>query len=97
MAKPTANWEKIGNGFYRKIQLYTAVFDEDLELENYLIAGAPYSGAVRDLLQIGHGPADTCSRLPSTEMPIEYNHIVGLAQGSRASISTAAPETLSAA
>jgi hypothetical protein len=46
MSKPTANWDKGGKGFYRKIQLYTAVFDEDLELENYLIAGAPYSGAV---------------------------------------------------
>jgi hypothetical protein len=47
MAKPTANWEKVGDRFYRKVQLYTAVFDQDLELENYLIAGAPYSGAVR--------------------------------------------------
>jgi hypothetical protein len=47
MSKPTANWEKVGKGFYRKTQLYTQVFDEDLELENYLIAGAPYSGAVR--------------------------------------------------
>jgi vacuolar protein sorting-associated protein 16 len=46
MSKPTANWEKVGDRFYRKVQLYTAVFDQDLELENYLIAGAPYSGAV---------------------------------------------------
>jgi hypothetical protein len=46
MSKSTANWEKVGKGFYRKTQLYTQVFDEDLELENYLIAGAPYSGAV---------------------------------------------------
>jgi hypothetical protein len=46
MSKPTANWDKVGDSFYRKVQLYTDVFDPDLELENYLIAGAPYSGAV---------------------------------------------------
>jgi hypothetical protein len=46
MSKPTANWEKVGDKFYRKVQLYTAVFDQDLELENYNLAGAPYSGAV---------------------------------------------------
>jgi hypothetical protein len=46
MSKPTANWEKVGDKFYRKIQLYTAVFDQDLELENYKVVGAPYSGAV---------------------------------------------------
>lgn len=46
MSKPTANWEKVGDKFYRKIQLYSAVFDQDLELENYNVVGAPYSGAV---------------------------------------------------
>jgi hypothetical protein len=46
MSKPTANWDKVGDKFYRKVQLYTDVFDPELELENYLIAGAPYSGAV---------------------------------------------------
>lgn len=44
--KPTADWERIGEGYYRKIQLYSDVFDEELELENYIIAGAPYSGAL---------------------------------------------------
>lgn len=44
--KPTANWDRVGNHFYRKVQLYTEIFDQDLELENYSIAGAPYSGAV---------------------------------------------------
>jgi hypothetical protein len=43
---PTANWDRVGDRFYRRIQLYAAVFDQDLELENYTIAGAPYSGAV---------------------------------------------------
>jgi hypothetical protein len=46
MSKPTANWEKVGDKYYRKVQLYTAVFDQDLELENYNVVGAPYSGAV---------------------------------------------------
>lgn len=46
MSKPTADWDRIGDRFYRKVQLYTGVFDPDLELENYVIAGAPYSGAV---------------------------------------------------
>ncbi|TKA58749.1 hypothetical protein B0A49_08037 [Cryomyces minteri] len=46
MSKPTADWERVGDRFYRKIQLYTAVFDQDLELENYVVVGAPYSGAV---------------------------------------------------
>ncbi|KIW03814.1 uncharacterized protein PV09_05114 [Verruconis gallopava] len=46
MSKPTANWDKVGDRFYRRVQLYTSVFDPDLELENYTIAGAPYSGAL---------------------------------------------------
>lgn len=46
MSKPTANWEKVGDRFYRKVQLYTAVFDQDLELDKYNVVGAPYSGAV---------------------------------------------------
>ncbi|KAL8661171.1 MAG: hypothetical protein Q9202_005828 [Teloschistes flavicans] len=46
MSNPTANWEKVGDRFYRKIKLYDAVFDQDLELESYLVAGAPYGGAI---------------------------------------------------
>jgi Vps16, N-terminal region len=46
MANPTADWEKVGDKFYRKIQLYTAVFDQDLELENYLVTGCSYGGAI---------------------------------------------------
>lgn len=46
MSKPTADWDRLGDSFYRKTQLYTQVFDPDLELENYLITGAPYSGAL---------------------------------------------------
>lgn len=45
-SNPIANWDRVGNSFYRKIQAYEAVFDEDLELESYVVAGAPYSGAL---------------------------------------------------
>ena len=53
MSNPTAGWERVGNRFYRKIKLYDAVFDQDLELENYVIAGAPYSGAIGTTLAVG--------------------------------------------
>lgn len=43
---PLADWEKVGDRFYRKVQVYDAIFDEELELENYVVAGAPYSGAL---------------------------------------------------
>jgi hypothetical protein len=43
---PRAGWEKVGDQFYRKIQLYESIFDPDLELENYFVAGAPYGGAI---------------------------------------------------
>lgn len=46
MSKATADWKRVGDRFYRKTQLYTSIFDPDLELENYKVAGAPLSGAV---------------------------------------------------
>lgn len=49
MANPTAEWEKVGSKFYRKIQLYTAIFDQDLELENYIVTGCSYGGAIGGL------------------------------------------------
>lgn len=68
MSKPTANWEKVGDKFYRKVQLYTAVFDQDLELENYNVVGAPYSGAVGRYAFCARRSrwtqADGCSHLP---------------------------------
>ncbi|KAI0022045.1 Vps16, N-terminal region-domain-containing protein [Xylariomycetidae sp. FL0641] len=45
-ANPTAGWEMVGDRFYRKTQLYTAVFDQDLDLDSHIVAGAPYGGAV---------------------------------------------------
>ncbi|OAA67065.1 vacuolar protein sorting [Niveomyces insectorum RCEF 264] len=43
---PTAGWEQVGDSFYRRINLYTAVFDGSIDLDNYIVAGAPYSGAI---------------------------------------------------
>lgn len=45
-SNPLANWEKVGDSFYRKIPVYDAIFDEDVELENYIVTGAPYGGAI---------------------------------------------------
>lgn len=49
---PRSGWEKIGDQFYQKIQLYESIFDQDLELENYLVAGAPYGGALGKYLMV---------------------------------------------
>lgn len=46
LANPRAGWEKIGPEFYRKIPLYQNIFDEDLDLSSYHVAGAPFSGAL---------------------------------------------------
>jgi hypothetical protein len=43
---PLADWERVGDHFYRKSRVYDAVFGEDVELENYIVAGAPYGGAI---------------------------------------------------
>lgn len=48
---PTAGWERVDDGYYRKVQLYDVVFDQDLELENYITVGAPYGGALGTELQ----------------------------------------------
>ncbi|CAJ2506086.1 Uu.00g002160.m01.CDS01 [Anthostomella pinea] len=45
-ANPTADWEQLGVKFYRKTQLYTAIFDQDVDLDTYFVAGAPYGGAI---------------------------------------------------
>ena len=43
---PTSDWERVGDRFYRKTKIYEGVFDPDLELENYLVAAAPFAGAI---------------------------------------------------
>ncbi|KAL5360541.1 Vps16, N-terminal region-domain-containing protein [Aspergillus floccosus] len=45
-SNPLANWERLGDSFYRKVSIYDAVFDQDVELENYIVAGAPNGGAL---------------------------------------------------
>lgn len=46
MSGPTADWEKAGDSFYRKIKFYEAILDPELELEYHVIAGAVYGGAL---------------------------------------------------
>ena len=43
---PRADWESVGDKWFRKTQLYTEVFDQDLDLDNYIVTGAPYGGAL---------------------------------------------------
>jgi len=43
---PRAEWESVGDKWFRKTQLYTEVFDQDLDLDNYVVTGAPYAGAL---------------------------------------------------
>lgn len=45
-AAPTADWESVSDTFYRKIQLYTALWDADFNLNDYFLRGAPYGGAL---------------------------------------------------
>jgi hypothetical protein len=45
-SNPLSNWERLADSFYRKVPIYDAIFVEDVELENYVIAGAPYGGAL---------------------------------------------------
>ncbi|KAF9877506.1 hypothetical protein CkaCkLH20_05206 [Colletotrichum karsti] len=46
VSHPSAGWDNVGDKWYRKIQLYTEVFDQDLDLDNHIVAGAPYAGAL---------------------------------------------------
>lgn len=43
---PRAEWESVGDKWFRKTQTYTEVFDQDLDLDNYIVTGAPYAGAL---------------------------------------------------
>lgn len=52
LQNPRTGWEKVGDQFYRKFQLYESIFDPDLELENYFVAGAPFSGALGEFSDI---------------------------------------------
>jgi hypothetical protein len=78
MSKPTADWERIGDRFYRKTQLYTSVFDPDLEIENYVVTGAPYSGAVgRHNDRAVSSTADWRSYLPRCKQDLLLPRLAG--------------------
>ena len=75
MSSPTLDWERVGDSFYRKVKLYEAIFDHDLELENYVAAGAPYGGAIgiRKAILLSWVRADLLQ--PCTAMKTSYTHI----------------------
>ena len=47
-----ADWESVGDRWFRKTQQYTAVFDQDLDLDNYIVTGAPYAGALGKFFEL---------------------------------------------
>ena len=55
---PTADWEAVSDTFYRKVQLYTALWDADFNLNDYFLRGAPYGGALGQY--IGPGSSRRC-------------------------------------
>lgn len=75
---PTAGWERVGDRFYRKIQLYTAVFDLDLDLDNFYVAGAPYGGAVGVLILRIPLPLALCGVFECWPTPQPLAHSVSL-------------------
>jgi len=90
MSKATADWERVGDKFYRKTQIYTSVFDPDLELENYVVTGAPYSGAVGTHV---HTLREDCANAIQhyTEAKTRSTPIVARKQRNPLSTSTVAP------
>ena len=92
MANPTANWEKVGSKFYRKIQLYTAVFDQELELENYIVTGCSYGGAIGMLLFSYHPePNQKDTEMLYSPIPLNGGRCLGI--GSKSQNSTRAFKT----
>lgn len=64
MNAATVDWEVLEDKYYRKILLYSELFDEDFNLEDYVVAGAPYSGAIalfknQDTIQEFRGAVQT--------------------------------------
>lgn len=42
----TAGWEQVEDKYYRKILLYSTLWGADFDLSDYIVAGAPYGGAL---------------------------------------------------
>ncbi|KAH8154271.1 uncharacterized protein LAJ45_02039 [Morchella importuna] len=58
----TAGWEQVEDKYYRKILQYSSLWDTDFDLSDYIVAGAPYGGALalyrdENKLQAYRGPA----------------------------------------
>ncbi|KAK9446766.1 Vps16, N-terminal region-domain-containing protein [Limtongia smithiae] len=43
---PTLGWERLQNVFYRKRVEYNMLWTDDIELDQFIVAGAPYGGAL---------------------------------------------------
>ncbi|CAG9993459.1 unnamed protein product [Clonostachys byssicola] len=43
---PTSEWESVDGKWFRKTQLYTEVFEQDRDLDNFIVVGAPFAGAL---------------------------------------------------
>lgn len=41
-----ADWEPVGERWFRKTEHYSNLFDDDLDLNHFLLVGAPYGGAL---------------------------------------------------
>ena len=50
ISHPRNGWEGAGERWYRKVEHYVSVFDEDIDLDNYVVAGAPFAGAIGEFL-----------------------------------------------
>ncbi|KAK9459853.1 Vps16, N-terminal region-domain-containing protein [Lipomyces oligophaga] len=43
---PTLGWERLQDVFYSKRQQYSMMWEDDINLSDYMVAGAPYGGAI---------------------------------------------------
>lgn len=48
LQNPTSSWELVSGQYYRKLSLFTPSWsgDEDFNLDDYIVAGAPFGGAL---------------------------------------------------
>jgi hypothetical protein len=42
----TAGWERVEDKYYRTTLLYSALWDSEFDLSDYIVVGAPYGGAL---------------------------------------------------
>lgn len=46
MSLQTANWNYLGNQFYKKFEICQMLWNGIINLEDYVIAAAPYGGPI---------------------------------------------------